>query len=355
MIWPVFVADSEKKVRHKKTALFTMALFCFAGLASGQSKDNTEVELDLLYSFPNEQVDEVLLAQPTRMAIVDSLIFIMDYGLNAVLKYDLNGRLLQMMDNRGEGPGEFWGAFALACTNDKLYLVDSGNARLQMYDLDFAYLGSFKIMSHGFDIPVHEGLIYNQDLSELAAALTDEKGMIAVLNEQGRVVKRFGDYLDLTPNYELAKPVNKSWMDLYKGRLYVLSKYYPILRVYALDGTLEQTIEFESRGYKKRVRGNYDWSRLVKGTTSLPTRYLFRAIDVNERGIFVGLYSEDLIIDHYDQEGNFIRRLKKKPRDSEEPYYLHDFEVRVSEDGELLFYILNEQVIPEMGVFKARS
>jgi DNA-binding beta-propeller fold protein YncE len=56
----------------------------------------------------------------------------------------LDGRHLFDFGSRGRGPGEFTIPYDLAVGKDgRLYVVDSGNFRVQMFDRDGKYLGSF--------------------------------------------------------------------------------------------------------------------------------------------------------------------------------------------------------------------
>ena len=67
--------------------------------------------------------------------------YLVDQGNNRVIrnfygKYTIIGK-------KGSGDGEFNKPTAVANANDNIYVVDSGNKRIQQFDLDGVYIGSF--------------------------------------------------------------------------------------------------------------------------------------------------------------------------------------------------------------------
>ena len=130
------------------------------------------------------------------------------------------------------------------------------------------------------------------------------------------------------------------FIEIYDNHLYVLFKYYPILRIYTLEGDLVRTIHFDDQGYENRVPGNYEWDALKdKGGGKYPFTFLFNALEVNDKGIFIGLYDEEILIDHYDLEGRLLRHYTR--RDPDEAI-LVDFAVR-QQGNTLKFYVLSRR------------
>lgn len=80
-------------------------------------------------------------------------IYILDSGNQRVLKFDRNYHFLLKFGRQGQGPGEFnfragvinSGALAVSRDGRKIYVVDNGNARVQIFDSKGHYIRGFKI------------------------------------------------------------------------------------------------------------------------------------------------------------------------------------------------------------------
>ena len=302
------------------------------------------IELILLYSFPKES-DEVLLGRPTKMSFDEhGNIFINDYHLSSILKYTRQGELITTIGRSGKGPGEFTNQSKFSYDDGKLYVVDQSNRRLQILNQDGKYLSAFITPQIPSAITIFKNQIFT---NLLMRANTPESKLITVFDMDGKVIKKFGEYLRFVKNFPFVG--STCILKIYDSQLYVLFRYYPILRIYSLDGQLKQHIELKKNDYAKLVPGNYKWENFTKkNQMAFSFRFLFQAFDVNENGIFIGLYNEDIIIDHYNFKAEFIQRFKRIHK--EEKYYLFDFKVTQENNSTFKFFILNREGIPKMDV-----
>jgi len=306
-------------------------------------------ELKLLFSFPDEQKDKILIAFPSEMEMDEERnIYIADYHGNTVLKYSPDGKLLKEIGGEGQGPGEFIHPFSLCYDNGKLYITDVINSRLQIFDKTGNYLSSFKIITFPGSIAYAQDELFGITISRFS---NEEEYLIFVYNKKGRLLRKFGKYLDLVPN--LSPFVSKALIKIFRNRVYVLYHYYPILKIFDLNGKLLQKIDFNQLNYKKLVPNNYDWSKLKIGQMKISTTWLFRAFDVTEEGIFLGLYDKDIIIDQYDYNGKFKQRFQRAHK--EEDFYLFDFRIFKQNESEFKFYILNSEGIPKIDVCTSKK
>ncbi len=97
------------------------------------------------------------LAQPKPDILIDNLIrasaidispnselFIVEAGRNRVIKYDLEGKLLDTFGGRGSGESQFDNPGSIDVTNGlKLFVTDIGNKRIQVFDNRFQFIGSY--------------------------------------------------------------------------------------------------------------------------------------------------------------------------------------------------------------------
>jgi hypothetical protein len=75
-----------------------------------------------------------LLSFVTCLAVDDdSILYLADYRLSAVLKFDARGGFLGPIGRRGSGPGEFYSVFSVGLHRDSLWAMDPGLVRLTFF------------------------------------------------------------------------------------------------------------------------------------------------------------------------------------------------------------------------------
>lgn len=74
------------------------------------------------------------LLRPTGIAwdAHDALLYVSDTQAHQIKVFDMTGRLVRTIGQRGEGPGEFNFPTHIALSHDKLYVTDTMNARVQV-------------------------------------------------------------------------------------------------------------------------------------------------------------------------------------------------------------------------------
>ncbi len=97
------------------------------------------------------------LAQPKPDILLDNLsrasalaispnseLFIVEAGKNRIIKYDLDGNLLDTFGGRGSGDSQFDNPGSIDVTNGlKLFVTDVGNKRIQIFDNRYQFIGSY--------------------------------------------------------------------------------------------------------------------------------------------------------------------------------------------------------------------
>ena len=76
------------------------------------------------------------LVRPDGVAVTDNVIAVSDLGSDQVKKYSLQGELLSVIGCHGDKNGQFNHPRGLAFSNNKLYVVDGGNHRVQVFQQD---------------------------------------------------------------------------------------------------------------------------------------------------------------------------------------------------------------------------
>jgi len=71
-------------------------------------------------------------------------IFIADFRENQIVIYSGQGKRLYAFGRKGKGPGEFLTPFAICVYHDRVFVVDAGNRRIQIFTKKGDYLESFR-------------------------------------------------------------------------------------------------------------------------------------------------------------------------------------------------------------------
>jgi len=99
----------------------------------------------LMYSLEGKLVSQFPLQAPEshlarRIAIYNNEIFILDHRYSCLQVYNPKGKLLRSWAKCGKKPGEFRDPWGIAVTDQRIYVVDAGNARIQGFNLGGDFL-----------------------------------------------------------------------------------------------------------------------------------------------------------------------------------------------------------------------
>ncbi len=83
---------------------------------------------------------ELPVLQVTDINLYNGKIYVLSYGLNRFFIYDLKGNLITSFGRKGQGPGEFMGAYKFFLDRDEIFVVDIRGRRIQVFD----HSGKFK-------------------------------------------------------------------------------------------------------------------------------------------------------------------------------------------------------------------
>lgn len=140
--------------------------------------------------------------RPTDAALdFDGNIYILDSGNFRIQKFDSNGKFLATIGKKGQGPGELLSSREMCIGTDSLlYVPDSENRRIHIFSLSGQAMGGIKMTERGFSS------IRSLSSGELVPYLlkfpsSEETGMepvlLAIMNRNGEIMNRFGKILDL--------------------------------------------------------------------------------------------------------------------------------------------------------------
>lgn len=336
-------------IASKKIIFFTLFVFVLIFISNCEDKPSNDQKISNLIKtseFPTDE--EVVLGNPVNFIFSEDFIYISDQKNSNVLVFNLEGELAGKIGNEGRGPAEFNRQHFIFLDQGKLYINDQGNQRLSVYDIKKKEFQIHPDLRRLFSFVVNDDKIYSYTLiPPIDTDDIEDLPLLKVTSTNGEMKRSFGNHLHFLDNMVPHASMNK--LALYNQKLYALFLSYPIVNLYDLGGDLEKSLDLSFQ-YEEIAENNYQQEIFANRGQGLKT--IFTAFRVNENGIFINIRDEDLIIDQFDHEGNFLNRYKEAKRDSD--FYVKDIEVIQSDNGELKFYILNvEDGIPKVTVYQA--
>lgn len=148
--------------------------------------------LTILVFYPNGRFKQSIgsrgLNVPTGICVdkATRTIYVSDWWRGEILSFDLDGNLLRAFGGRGSGPGQMRGPRDIVIHGDTLVVLDTGNSRFELFDLQGNFRGVWPFgadrepIAFAFD---SEGNLFYVDV--------DSGGLVA-MNPQGKVLGSFG-------------------------------------------------------------------------------------------------------------------------------------------------------------------
>lgn len=305
---------------------------------------------ELVNSFPAND-DEVLLSSPVNLSFSEDKIYISDWRPSKVHVFTYDGEFVRSIGREGRGPGEFINQNKTEYRNGKLFVEDQGNRRHAIIDLseDTVSIEPKRDLFHEFT--VSDDKIFGF-ISHPQNANIDSLSLIKVYDHNLNPLKNFGKYLNFTGNMNIW--ASYAHLEIFNEKLYAAFSSFPILRIYSLDGQLLNTINFNETAnldYTERIERNYRSETYDENGEG--AKKIFESFSVNEEGFFGNVYHDyDLIIDHFDHNGNFVQRHVNKMKGND--FFVRDMKV-IKDGGMLKYYVLYMiDGIPKVDVYESK-
>ncbi len=109
--------------------------------------------------------DDDSLSQPTDVVVDRSgRIYVVDSGNDRVAIFDKSGKYLSGFGGSGKRPGQFDGPVGIAIDdNERLFVADKGNNRIQIFDLNGKVINTFKTMHQKQAVAPIDIAVNNED------------------------------------------------------------------------------------------------------------------------------------------------------------------------------------------------
>jgi len=281
-------------------------------------------ELNLLNKFGGLDVpSEQILANPCDIAISsEGFIYVLDSEDNNLKMFKRDGTFSKCIGRKGQGPGEFVRPWAISIIEDKFWVADAGNRRVQVFSIDGMYLRSYKV-------PVEYGVGLAFD--EKGSIYLNTKGfrspkLISAYDSQGNLLKEFGnleggsiEYYDFTL---IKKQIKEGEIpDSFKndillitdrnGNLFAVHRALNKFKKFSLKGKLLLEGEIGADEYKNIYNDFLQKNASEESPSMFWSLYYVNDLAMDESGNLYILVNETsrMIIYVYSNEGKFIGKL----------------------------------------------
>jgi len=207
--------------------------------------------------------EEQTLNNPVDISVDrEGIVFVLDSKDNDIKVFQKNGAFIKKLGRGGSGPGEFQQPWTLEIIQGQLYVVDTGNGRVQILDKDGRYLKSYKMpLNYGrglaFDFM---GNIYVNTVgfrSKKIISFHDQRGNL--VGEIGELEGQAFEYYDFT---SIKVQIRKGQLpDSFKnelllaidreGNLWAVHRALNKVRKYSAKGELLTVLKIEAGEFKK--------------------------------------------------------------------------------------------------------
>ncbi|WP_106832143.1 6-bladed beta-propeller [Parabacteroides pacaensis] len=266
----------------KQTYLFTYILFLF--LFACQDKNTSSMQMDeaqsiilnthksidldskyidLLKIVKLETNDHSLLRQIDRMYVDENLYFIFDCTLSKILIFNLEGKYINKIEAKGEGPGEYnqVSDFYINPTNKQIYLLCDRPNKIMFFD----YNGNFIREKH-FNVLYNQIVadehyiyvdnLYRPEIKNSQIVILDSIGNpvgyeLPLLKERNINLMPFGSFFIKAPLPYYTRRFDNSIYELINGK--VQKKYSLDFKQYTLPESIFEEIQSEKQ-FQERVK-----------------------------------------------------------------------------------------------------
>lgn len=178
--------------------------------------------------------------KPVALVTYKNQYYVTDMRGNRILVFDRGGKLQRTIGTVGSGPGELLRPTRLAIVNDLIYVYEIGNERIQIMTLEGKHVRHFSIGDfEGYAVDSKGRIFLGQP---------DRGRLVSVYSSEGKFVRSFGDLRKTSDFYgqsyarrDKADRVFINRVSIFVDEfdsIYVTFQFAPVLRKYDPSGRL---------------------------------------------------------------------------------------------------------------------
>jgi sugar lactone lactonase YvrE len=183
---------------------------------------------------------EALLTKPMAVLRAHDRIYVSDTGNQRVQVFDTAGRPLFRFGSRGREPGQFYFPYGLAAAADRLFVADLHAGTIQTFDLDGNFTGYFAEQAVRDGLLKGPGALYLRDDRLYVTDINRSRVLVFALDD-GRLLQEVGMAEDILAPNGVAVDDN--------GYIYVASAGRQRIAVYTPEGRPVRFINGSADGH----------------------------------------------------------------------------------------------------------
>lgn len=312
-------------------------IFVFLFLFSQDSASQNSVSINFSKSLEISSTNDDILFGYLNHLQIDSHgnIIANDWSSKSLLSIDINsGKLIQVYDSQGRGPGEFLqpSTLFLDSIKDSLYVYDSSRLKILCFNLiegKFHYSREFTVTSKPLSFPSIFSLVKEKNSDNLSFLfryktsyspninLSGAVDKLSLVNKEGRIkrdnlvsvqmdeafVRQGGGSISVRTNPLGAKTVFRPV--LHGTKFFLGNGRFNIIQVIDIDGEVLDEINLDFLEEKKvtdEIINSYLSESYQDRFSDLINEYLpyYKDFFISEKGIWVQTHDNELFLIDYD-------------------------------------------------------
>lgn len=168
-------------------------------------REDKTMPLSALYEIesyiPLETDDEVFIGEISKLMVVDDTIWILDNMLEQVLAFTSTGKLLTVIKQKGEGPGQYQRIADVAVSKDAVYIYDAWSRTMLKFGRDGELVAEKKLnlSASTFEVLPSENFVFYHDYTANEGKGEDDIHYNLTLTDKNLQVKSQFIVNDLLP------------------------------------------------------------------------------------------------------------------------------------------------------------
>ena len=215
-------------------------------------QSNTIINIDEVKEIDTINAKMIWNNNDNKKNLFEHILFFQNGPDSTLLLLDLKGKIVQLsqegkyikqIGEKGSGPGEYIDPVYMTFANNKIFIADPSNNRIEVLNANGEYLYHIDKMIIG-DMRKRFAVGPNDII--IGRTLEPDHDLIVVIDSLGNVIRKFGDYIPY--GYNIYQQVNYNNMSIFydnnTNTIYCVFENIPIIRKYNLSGEFIDEIKF---------------------------------------------------------------------------------------------------------------
>ena len=244
-----------------------------------------------------ETIEESLLSRIDRISFDENRLFIFDKNLMEILSFDLTGKYIGKVKNRGQGPGEYIqiSDFAIDINQKQMILLCDVPNKLMYFTYDGTFVKEEKLDDYYMQLVTDNSYIYLERMNNTEI----EKGQLGILSKQTDEMREAMDQIDIKNHFFISgNSLNKG-----KDILYVRRFDNSIYKVDDGEIFAKYNIDFQNYSFPDKLVREESSEIILK--ECFDNNYIFSMANIVNSGHYF-MFTTNLGLFLYDKKNDVL-------------------------------------------------